>query len=102
MRLHPAMALAAGMLIAADAPQEDDLRRLQGTWSLVSDVRDGKDVPDEVVDRTTLVIKGDMFTFPGDASIATGPSGTFKVDPGKTPKAIDATSSSGPHQGETW
>jgi uncharacterized protein (TIGR03067 family) len=99
--MHLVMALAAGMLIAADDAKED-LHRLQGTWRLVSDVRDGKDVPDDVVGRTTLVIKGDTFTFPGDASVATGPSGTFRIDPSRTPKAIDSTPSSGPRKGETW
>jgi uncharacterized protein (TIGR03067 family) len=101
MILHLVIALAAGILIATDAAK-DDLNALQGTWSLVSDVRDGKDVPDDVVSRTTLVIKGDRFTFPEDASVGTGPSGTFQIDPSRTPKAIDSTPSSGPRKGETW
>jgi uncharacterized protein (TIGR03067 family) len=88
-------------LIAADAPK-DDLHKLQGTWSLVSAVRDGKDVPDDEVNRATLVIQGNTFTLPEDARVATGPSGTFTIDPSRTPRAIDATPSSGPNRGETW
>jgi uncharacterized protein (TIGR03067 family) len=51
---------------------------------------------------TTLVTKGDSFTFPGDASVGTGPSGIFLIDPSRTPKAIDSTPSSGTRKGETW
>src|SRR5262249_12371962 len=48
--------------------------------------------------RTTLVIKGDSFTFPQGATVGTGPSGTFQIHPDETPKGIDAT----PDKGETW
>src|SRR4051812_41681296 len=74
MRTHAPIVMMVGMLIAADAPK-DDLHKLQGTWSLVSAVRDGKDVPDDEVNRATLVIQGNTFTFPEDARVATGPSG---------------------------
>jgi uncharacterized protein (TIGR03067 family) len=99
--MHLLIVVAAGSLIAVDA-SKDDLDKLQGTWTLVSAVRDGKDVPDDEVSRTTLVIEGDAFTFPEGATVGTGPSGTFKVDPSQTPKAIDATPAAGPHKGETW
>jgi uncharacterized protein (TIGR03067 family) len=101
MRTHALIVMMAGLSIAADAPK-GDLGKLQGTWSLVSAVRDGKDVPDDEVSRTTLVIKGDAFTFPNDARVGTGPSGTFTIDPSRTPGAIDATPSAGPTKGETW
>ena len=101
MRTHAPIVMVVGMLIAADAPK-DDLHKLQGTWSLVSAVRDGKDVPDDEVNLTTLVIHGNTFTFPEDARVATGPSGTFTIDPSRTPRAIGATPSSGPNKGETW
>lgn len=106
MSLHLLMAVTAGLMITVDAqkndPSQDDLDKLQGTWSLVSAVRDGKDVPDDEVRRTRLIIKGDTFAFPEDSTVGTGPSGTFKIDPSQTPKAIDATPASGPHKGETW
>src|SRR4051812_12476997 len=105
MRMHASIFAAVCSLIAADAPGDGsagaDLGRLQGTWALVSAVRDGKDVPDDEVRRTTLIIEGHRFTFPEDATVGTGPSGTFTVDPGRTPKAIDATPDSGPNKGET-
>ncbi len=101
MRTHALIAMMIGIFIAADAPK-DDLDKLQGTWSLVLAVRDGKDVPDDEVSRTTLVIKGDAFTFPEDARVGTGPSGKFTIDPSRTPRGIDATPSSGPNKGKTW
>jgi uncharacterized protein (TIGR03067 family) len=101
MRTHAPIVMMVGMLIAADAPK-DDLHKLQGTWSLVSAVRDGKDVPDDEVNRTTLVIQGNTFTFPEDARVATGPSGTFTIDSSRRPKTIDATPSSGPNRDATW
>lgn len=101
MRTHALIVMMVGIFIAAAAPK-DDPDKLQGTWSLVSAVRDGRDVPDDEVSRTTLVIKGDAFTFPEDARVGTGPSGTFTIDPSRTPRAIDATPSSGPNKGETW
>ena len=101
MRTHTPIVMMVGMLIAADAPK-DDLAKLQGTWSLVSAVRDGKDVPDDEVNRTMLVIQGNTFTFPENARVGTGPRGTFTIDPSRTPRTIDATPSSGPNRGETW
>jgi uncharacterized protein (TIGR03067 family) len=101
MRTRALIVMMLGMLLAADTPK-DDMDKLQGTWSLVAAVRDGKDVPDDEVDRTTLAIKGNAFTFPKDTRVGTGPSGTFTVDPSRTPKTIDATPSSGPNKGQTW
>jgi uncharacterized protein (TIGR03067 family) len=101
MRTHALIVMMVGVLSAADSPK-DDLDKLQGTWSLVAAVRDGRDVPDDEVSRTTLVIKGDAFTFPEDARVGTGPSGRFTIDPSRTPRAIDATPASGPNKGETW
>jgi uncharacterized protein (TIGR03067 family) len=100
MRPHVPMILMAILLVAADTP-EIDRGRLQGTWSLVMAVRDGKEIPDEEVSRTTLIINGETFAFPHGATIGTGPTGTFKVDPTQAPKAIDATPASGPDAGET-
>jgi uncharacterized protein (TIGR03067 family) len=95
--------LAAFASIAADSPSpRDELEKLRGTWALMAAVRDGRDVPDEEVGRTLLVLDGETFAFPEDSTFGTGPSGTFKVDPARSPKGIDATPSAGPHKGETW
>src|SRR4051812_9699944 len=94
------MVIAVGLLFAAAAPQAE-LKKFQGTWRLVSAERDGWEMPKDMVERTTLIIKGDPFDFTEDAEVGTGPRGTFTVDPTKTPKAIDATPASGPEKGKT-
>src|SRR4051812_21186535 len=70
MRFHRVIALAAGSLIAADAPQAE-LDKFQGTWLMVSAERDGRKVPDEEASRTTLVIRGDTFAFTEDQRFGT-------------------------------
>ena len=100
MNLRASTILAAGLLVAADAPRGDaakaELEKFQGMWQLVSAQRDGREVSKDGVGRTTLIIKGDTFRFPEDAEVGTGPNGTFAIDPTATPRAIDATPASGP------
>jgi uncharacterized protein (TIGR03067 family) len=78
-----------------EVPVKEDLEALQGTWSLVSAVQDGKALPDDEVKQTTIVIKGDTFRFPGLAQYATSREGTFKLDATKEPRQMDATSTTG-------
>ncbi len=105
MNLRASTILAAGLLVAADAPRGDaakaELEKFQGMWQLVSAQRDGREVSKDGVGRTTLIIKGDTFRFPEDAEVGTGPNGTFAIDPTATPRAIDATPASGPGKGKT-
>jgi uncharacterized protein (TIGR03067 family) len=76
---------ALGLLLAAcnrqaQAPApKTDLDRLQGTWSLIMAMQDGKALPKDKVKQTTIVFKGDTFRFPGSAE-------------SKTPKQMDAIS----------
>jgi hypothetical protein len=56
MRTHAVLALTAGLLTPGPARAAGDLDKLQGTWALVSAVRDGRDAPDDEVRRTTLVL----------------------------------------------
>jgi len=70
----------------------NDLEKIQGTWSLVSAMEDGKSLPEDHVKRMTIVIEGNTFRFPGLAEDATSRDGTFKLDATKNPKEIDATS----------
>jgi uncharacterized protein (TIGR03067 family) len=93
MGLHALMLLSAGLLITADTP-EKELERLQGSWTLVSlETGDGQQLTDG-----KLTIKGDKYEAKvGDFTV----KATIKVDPAKTPKAIDFTYTEGPNQGET-
>jgi uncharacterized protein (TIGR03067 family) len=76
----------------AAAPPKTDWDRFQGTWYLVAAVKDGNVLPEDKVKQTTIVFKGDTFSFPGLAEYATSKEGTIKIDETKNPKEMDAVS----------
>src|SRR5204863_9255711 len=77
---------------SVDPASKKDLDGLQGTWKLVSAIRDGEALPKDKVKQTTIVIKDDTFVFPDLAEYATSKQGTTKLDARKTPRQMDATS----------
>jgi uncharacterized protein (TIGR03067 family) len=87
---------AAGLMVAADAkddPVKKELEKFNGVWKAVSIEHDGKEVPKEDLEKVSLTVKGDEYTFHrGDDVI----KGTHKLDPTKTPKTIDAVRTEGP------
>lgn len=89
MRLHTLLVLAVGLLLAADAPKEDALKKemakFQGTWKFVSMEVEGKKQKD--FDKYTVILKGDQWTVSEGDKIAARVS--FKLDPTKKPKTID-------------
>ena len=99
-----ALLLAAGLLVGADAKDDDakkDLELLQGTWALVSAERDGKKAPEDEVKKTRLVVTGNKFKFSADPSgVGTAAEGTFTVDPSKKPKQTDSTAGAGADKGK--
>ena len=103
MRINGFLLLTAGLLLAADANRQDassqsDLDRLQGTWSTVSIVSDGKTVmhekdPPRPGPATKVAYEGRKWIVKvGDKSVA---SGVIKVDSTKTPKELDVMDESG-------
>ena len=93
------MIAALGLLLvacnrqAAPPPSpKTDLERLQGTWYLDSAMKGGNVLPKDVARETSIVFKGNKFSFPGPADYATSKTGTIKLDETKTPKQMDATS----------
>jgi uncharacterized protein (TIGR03067 family) len=80
-----AVALLVGGTAAQDA--KEDMKKLEGTWVVVSAERDGKNY-----DR----IKDDQVVFAGDKitikSKERDQKGTYKLDPSKKPKALDLIS----------
>ena len=96
MKSRLLMIVAVGLLLAAansqDPASKKDLEGLQGTWKLVSAMKDGKALPKSKVKKTTIVIKDDTFRFPELAEDATSREGTFKLDATKKPKQMDTTS----------
>ncbi|PYK16088.1 MAG: hypothetical protein DME55_12750 [Verrucomicrobia bacterium] len=75
-----------------DSATKKDLKGLQGTWSLLSAMEDGKSLAEDKVKQTTIVIKDDTFRFPQLAEDATSEAGTFKLDATKKPKQMDTVS----------
>jgi uncharacterized protein (TIGR03067 family) len=76
-----------------DSPRDEavkkELKRFQGSWKAVS-IRntDGKQAPDDQVQKTRLIVEGNKFTLTSkDATI----TGTFTINPSATPKRIDVT-----------
>src|SRR5262249_37144658 len=100
MRILKCSAMAVGFLVmtalafaddkkrpaAAQPGVQNDLEKLQGTWSLASRERKGQKTPDEDVKNWKLTIKDDEWTvkYPGGTDKA-----TIKLDPSKDPKTID-------------
>jgi uncharacterized protein (TIGR03067 family) len=64
-----------------------ELAKLEGTWQLVSAVKDGKETPDDVVKKVRVVIKGGKHTvYFGDEVAAK--EIPFTIDPTKEPKTV--------------
>ncbi len=91
MRCCGLLLLLAPLAVAVGAAVEDaakkDLEQFQGSWKAVSiQHADGRQASEDEVQNTRLVIEGNKFTLTGKDSTI---SGTFTVNPAKTPKTID-------------
>jgi uncharacterized protein (TIGR03067 family) len=91
-------ALAGLALAAAPAPPspegvaKKDLAKMQGTWTVESVRHNGSDEPAESVAKDKVVIDGDKFTIKHDGR---DEESKIKLDPTKTPKALDVSMPSG-------
>ncbi len=80
--------------ILALAPPETDMSRIQGTWGVSRIERNGKVQPPDPLIRVKVTFDGDRLL----ASAGKRPPevrGTFKLDPGRTPKAYDLKTAEG-------
>jgi uncharacterized protein (TIGR03067 family) len=77
------------LLLVAAKPADDakkDLEKLQGEWIMTELEIDGKPVPGDKIEGTTLTIKGDKYI----VSVKDKKHEvTITLDPSKDPKAID-------------
>jgi uncharacterized protein (TIGR03067 family) len=100
MRLTIGLILTAGLLVAADKPQEaavkKELEMLQGSWTITSAEKDGK--PDDGLKNGKLVFTGDKFI---RTAGGTTMQGTIKVNPAAKPKTLDGTFTSGDKKGKS-
>src|SRR5262245_11197173 len=97
MKHYAPLVLVAGFLVAADQPQ-DELKKLEGNYTMLSSEQKGEKLPEETVKTGTLKIEGDKHTAKfGTVTIV----GTHKVDPTKKPAEIEASDTEGPFKGKT-
>jgi uncharacterized protein (TIGR03067 family) len=86
-----ATTIGLGLLPITWAGEKDDavandMKLLEGDWSLHAFVTDGKEVPADKIQNIKLTIKGDRYLVDfGKQKMEL----RFKIDPGKKPKAID-------------
>jgi uncharacterized protein (TIGR03067 family) len=103
MKLYVLPVLAVGLLLAANYSSGGDaakgeLKKLEGTWGLVSGETNGENLPESTIKSAKLTIVGDKYTVKVSENAITG---TQKIDPTKKPKALDAMDTEGPHKGKT-
>jgi squalene-hopene/tetraprenyl-beta-curcumene cyclase len=91
------MALRACEPIRAVLPE---LKKLEGTWQIISDINDGKEMPADMAKKIRLIFAGDgdwKVTVDGNVVGA----GTTKLDPTKNPKTVDYTFTEGEEKGKS-
>jgi uncharacterized protein (TIGR03067 family) len=72
--------------VRSDDATKKDLEQFQGTWQAIAMHSDGQTASKEELQLTHLVVEGNRFTLTGRTFTV---SGTFSIDPTKTPKGID-------------
>jgi uncharacterized protein (TIGR03067 family) len=93
------LALAAGLSPALGPQVQVAQKALQGTWAATAAQSDGKPADDVVGHRLSFM--GDRFRIQ-DRDGKTLYEGTFRVDPGAKPGAIDFEHTGGPLKGKAW
>jgi uncharacterized protein (TIGR03067 family) len=99
--------LVLGLLLAVAplrADEKEELQKLQGTWEMVSVVDRGKEVPADKIKGAKLIVteaKAKLVPPASAPAPAKEISLAVKVDPSKTPKAIDLTPTEGPEKDQT-
>jgi uncharacterized protein (TIGR03067 family) len=101
MKIQFLTALAAGFLLAADAPQGDvakkDQEKLQGTWTVIAAEHEGQ--PLDRIKGNTLTISGGNFTI---KTKTVELKGTYRLDPTRKPKTMDFLHEADFLRDKTW
>jgi uncharacterized protein (TIGR03067 family) len=103
-----ALALAVATLNAGDDAKEkakkdiiaQELKRLEGTWELVSEVYDGKKVEQPASMVVRAEIRGEDYAVSRGGRVFA--RAKLKVDPVKKPKTLDMEATEGPVKGKTF
>lgn len=91
--------LVGAVATAKDDAARDEMKKLEGTWTIVSFERDGTKAQDDVFKDMKIIVKGDHYTVKRGNDVVD--EGTFVVRPDKNPKEMDTMPTSGEHKGET-
>jgi uncharacterized protein (TIGR03067 family) len=85
--------LTVGFLGAAadNKAVREGLKKLDGTWNYTASELNGKKVPDDFINTSTLTIKGNTYTARLAGMVVD--QGTITIDPTKKPMTIDRVSS---------
>ena len=86
------LALFAVLLLLSAPPSERE--KHQGTWSVVSFVREGKATSREIVDSIERIVEGDHVVWKRNGKSFAGT--TMKLDPATVPASIDLIPDGGP------
>jgi uncharacterized protein (TIGR03067 family) len=99
------MALLSVVLVATAKPQRDDmsaeLKKLRGTWRLVEEIDDGKQMPAEEASKYKLTFDiAGRWKVEIDGKVVG--EGTATIDPSGKPKTIDYTFAQGENTGSKF
>ena len=94
-----AFALAAALLMTADAPADPDLDKLQGTWVMVSMESEGEQVAPENLKDSTSEYRGNALTLRKGETVRR--RGIVTLNPSRKPKAINTWDQDGPFADQT-
>lgn len=90
---YAAVAIVALIVVATSSVADDkaitaERKRFDGTWQLVSAVKDGKETPEEIVKKVRVVIKDGKHTVHVGEEVA-AKDVPFTVDPTTKPNSVD-------------
>lgn len=91
--------VGTGLVLALAQPADDAQKKLQGTWAATAAERDGKPADDVVGNRLTFTGNRFLIRSPDGKTLY---EGTFRVDAGAKPAAIDFDHTAGALKGKTW
>ena len=87
----------AGAQADNKADVETELKRFQGTWTFESVEVGGEKLPGDLFRGMTVTYEGDKYSVKmGDTVVE---AATLRLDPSKSPKALDSTVTDGPDKG---
>jgi uncharacterized protein (TIGR03067 family) len=102
MRFRALTILTASLLIAADNPKDEaikkDLEQLKGTWVATSYVKDMKAAAEADLKMMKLAVAGDQVTFTKGKDLR---KSTYRLDPTQKPKTVDIVMIDGPDKDKT-